>query len=259
MIDNGRKLSYFAGFMKFWKTIIAVAAACFAGGFCETMAQEITEPEMLEIRYTKHGTSSYTNHVAKDVEQLFFDPYTTALHLPEGLTKLHTLSTSGVGDSTPQHLTRLILPKDIGKDADWPFRLLLARLPIDFTLQVHKDMGQFSLWILKNASSQFDLPVRIPSAKNLIRNREPDDDGVFRILMHQKPAYESDKFTIEVHGVEPQIWLNRQEGGVEIVWDRGQLQSAPSIDGPWTDITFDDTRRLFLRSSSPAEFFRVKP
>ena len=52
---------------------------------------------------------------------------------------------------------------------------------------------------------------------------------------------------------------NRQEGGVEIVWDRGQLQSAPSIDGPWTDITFDDTCRLFLRSSSPAEFFRVKP
>ena len=48
MIDNGGKLGYFAGFMKFWKTIIAVAAACFAGGFCETMAQEITEPEMRE-------------------------------------------------------------------------------------------------------------------------------------------------------------------------------------------------------------------
>ena len=36
-------------------------------------------------------------------------------------------------------------------------------------------------------------------------------------------------------------------------------QSAPTINGPWKDITFDDTRRLFLRSSSPAEFFRVKP
>ena len=102
--------------------------------------------------------------------------------------------------------------------------------------------------------------VRIPSAKDLIRNREPDDDGVFRIpmRMNSNPT-PSQFFTIEVHGVEPQIWLNCQEGGVEIVWDRGQLQSAPSINGPWTDITFDDTRRLFIRSSSPAEFFRVKP
>lgn len=49
MIDNdGRKLGYFAIFMKFWQTIIAMAAACLAGGFWQTTAQEITEPEMRE-------------------------------------------------------------------------------------------------------------------------------------------------------------------------------------------------------------------
>ena len=119
-------------------------------------------------------------------------------------------------------------------------------------------MVPFSLVIQDYSDRSHYLPVRIPSAKNLIRNREPNDDGVFRIPMSSNPLNESTEFTIEVHGGEPQIWLNRQEGGVEIVWDR-QLQSAPSIDGPWTDITFDDTRRLFIRSSSPAEFFRVKP
>ena len=63
------------------------------------------------------------------------------------------------------------------------------------------------------------------------------------------------EFTIEVHGIAPRIWLPRQEDGVEIVWEAGPLQSAPIINGPWKNITFDDTRRLFLRSSSPAEFF----
>ncbi len=60
--------------------LLLVAAACFAGGFEETTAQEITDPEMLEIRYTEqtlhaeHSTS-YTNQVAKDVEKLLF-PHT---------------------------------------------------------------------------------------------------------------------------------------------------------------------------------------
>ena len=252
MIDNGRKFGYFAGFMKFWKPIIAIASACFAGGFWETTAQEITEPEMLEVRYTDSSGTSYTNQVAKDVEVLRFSQYITALHLPEGLTKLHTLLITD-RSSAHLHLARLILPKDIGKDADWPLRVVLA-FPDFLALQVHKDMGQFSLAVYPDNTFYY-LPIRIPSAKKLIRNREPDDDGVFRIPISTLPTVP----TIEVHGVPPQIWLNRQEGGVEIVWDRGQLQSAPTINGPWTDITFDDTRRLFLRSSSPAEFFRVKP
>ena len=226
--------------------ITMMAAACFAGGFCQITAQETAEPEMLEIRYTQ-GDTSYTNYVVKDVAVLRFDINITDLHLLEGLTKLHTLSIRRIGNYNHM-LTRLILPKDLGKEADWPLRLYV--IPYSLTFQVHKDMGRFLL----------NDYIRIPSAKDLIRNREPDDDGVFRIPIPTSYAIDDDNFfTIEVHGVDPQIWLNRQEGGVEIVWDRGQLQSAPSIDGPWTDITFDDTRRLFIRSSSPAEFFRVKP
>ena len=129
---------------------------------------------------------------------------------------------------------------------------MIRTIPDDFTLQVHKDMGRFSLVVRKY--KDYQLPLRIPSAKNLIRNRETDDDGVFRISMEHSNR-NAGSITIEVYSVDPQIWLNRQEGGVEIVWDRGQSQSAPSIDGPWTDITFDDTRHFFLRLLvSPSSF-----
>ena len=260
MIDNGRKLDYFPGFMKFWKLMIVMAAACFCGGLEEATAQEMPEPEMLQIRYTQSGTS-YTNQVEKDVEVLIFKDGMTELHLPEGLTKLHTLAV--VCRKGAYEMPKLRLPKDISKDADWMFKLRTTDMSFNqrnFTLQIHKDMGRF----LVNE-------IRIPAAKDLIRKREPDDDGVFRIAFPAAYLYDYDEpgysgwvhkgkfFTIEVHGIAPRISLTRQEDGVEIVWDRGQLQSAPSIDGPWTDITFDDTRRLFLRSSSPAEFFRVKP
>lgn len=234
------------------KRIIALmlAAACFAGGVGKTTAQEMPEPEMLEVRYTQSGTS-YTNQVAKDVKVLRFDFLITSLNLPEGLTKLHTLEIDWLNGL---NLPYLELPKDIGKEADWPFRLMLYR-PI--TLRVHQVMGPFSLVARYDASTtQLLEPIRIPSAQELIKNREPDDDGVFRIPMYYNFHHH---FIIEVHGIAPRIWLTRQEDGVEIVWEAGPLQSAPTINGPWKDITFDDTRRLFLRSSSPAEFFRVKP
>ena len=248
--------------MKIWKTIIAMAAACFAGGFGETTAQET-----LDVHYTDSSGTTYTLQVEKNVEVLEFVDL-TSLTLPKGLTKLHTLEIDSQPDGIVFQLTSLNLPKDIGKDADWPFRLVLGNrgeegkeqneqrsIPL---LAVHKDMRPFLLMyrFLPN-NGAFSFPIRIPAAKDLIRNREPDDDGVFRIDMSH--IFWRGVDVIEVHGVAPRMWLNRQEGGVEIVWDRGQLQSAPSIDGPWTDITFDDTRRLFLRSSSPAEFFRVKP
>ena len=227
------------------KRIIALmlAAACFAGGFWETTAQETTEPETLEVRYN----DSSTLQVEKDVEVLRFDYRTTSLTLPEGLTKLHTLEI-GTELGGGFRLTSLKLPKDIGKDADWPFRLVLGSA---LRLLLHKDMGPFLLIYRTGGQDRdFSLPIRISPAKDLIKNQEPDNDGVFRLTA---------PFAIEVHGVPPRIWLTRQEDGVEIVWEAGPLQSAPTINGPWKDITFDDTRRLFLRSSSPAEFFRVKP
>lgn len=140
---------------------------------------------------------------------------------------------------------------------------------------MHYEMKEFNLSLSSTIEN-----LRFPSARELIRNRIPDSDGVFRIRSSSPASdilwggvevdidgvyritYDNAAdypLLIEVYGVEPQIWLTRQEGGVEILWNIGMLQSAPSIDGPWTDITFDNTRRLFIRSSSPAEFFRVKP
>ena len=229
---------------------ILLAVAFFAGGLWETTGQETQGPETLEVRYTQSGTS-YTNQVAKDIKVLRFDYRTTSLNLPEGLTKLHTLEIDWLNGL---NLPYLELPKDIGKEADWPFRLMLYR-PI--TLRVHQAMGTFSLVARYDASTtQLLEPIRIPSAQELIKNREPDDDGVFRIPYYYNFHHH---FIIEVHGIAPRIWLTRQEDGVEIVWEAGPLQFAPTINGAWKDITFDDTRRLFLRSSSPAEFFRVKP
>ncbi len=112
--------------------------------------------------------------------------------------------------------------------------------------------------------SRWDRKVSLyfPPARELIRNRSPDSGDVFRIRAStERISYDdgvklgSDSvyrinssgrpLLIEVHGVPTRISMNRQEDGVEIVWDRGQLQSAPIIDGPWTDITFDDTRRFY--------------
>ena len=250
------------GIVKMKRTLgLLLAAACFCGGFGKTTAQET-----LKIRYTEDDGSSHIRQVAKDVDTLVFRD-TIALHLPEGLTKLYSLVILGrtgkynISLSQPLPLSRLRLPKDIGKDAEVPLRVtVVAVLPNDFTLQVHKDRVQFSLRVEAGNSWQKlkSYRVEIPSAKDLIRNRVPDDDGVFRIP-YVDSTTGSREFTIEVHGLESKIWVERREGGVDIAWNRGRLQSAPSIDGPWTDITFDNTRRLSIRSSSPAEFFRVKP
>lgn len=237
---------------------ILLAAACFCVGEMETTGQETPEPETLEVRYNDSGGTTRTLQVEKDVEVLKFRYNINELTLPEGLTKLHSLEIYNLSTTTVTLQRSLTLPKDIGKDADWPFRLVLGR-PIP--LRVHRDMGRFLL-LVKNPWDSYDffgVPLRIPSAKDLIKNREPDDDGIFRIPMNAGGIEHKLEFTIEVHGIAPRIWLSRQEDGVEIVWEAGPLQSAPTINGPWKDITFDDTRRLFLRSSSPAEFFRVKP
>lgn len=65
-------------------------------------------------------------------------------------------------------------------------------------------------------------------------------------------------FSIEYYRTQP-LSMRRLEDGIEIVWDEGTLQSAPSITGPWQDVASGGTVRRLFRSSLPAEFFRVKP
>ena len=129
--------------MKRWKPMIAMDAACFAGGLWETTGQETTEQERLEIQYTNTDGNSETREVSTSTEQLTF--YDAILNLPTGLTKLHTLviRLRDAEDSFIGKLMRILkLPKDIKEDADRGFQLVLD-YPI--TTQVHKDMGTFTL------------------------------------------------------------------------------------------------------------------
>ena len=65
-------------------------------------------------------------------------------------------------------------------------------------------------------------------------------------------------FSIEYYRTQP-LSIRRLEDGIEIVWDEGTLQSAPTINGPWKDIASSGTVRRLFRSSPPAEIFRLKP
>lgn len=97
--------------MKFWKTIIALAATCFAGGFGKTTGQETTELETLEIQYTDSSSAIYSTPVAKDVESLSFTTSPiTSLTLPEGLSRLKTL-----GISWNDNLISLTLPEGLSR------------------------------------------------------------------------------------------------------------------------------------------------
>lgn len=234
--------------MKFWKTIIAVAAAS---------AGLQTQAETLTIHYRDNGNNDKTLEVEEDVEVVKINSGLSSLTLPEGLTKLHTL------DIPQFHGSRLKLPKDIGKEAEWPFRLKIRSASVP-SLAVHREMEKFELfhWIRQDFTGDYDwdVPTRIPAAKDLIKNLRldvaVDSEGFVRASLDSGLRID----VIEVYGFPPRISMTRKDGGVELSWDRGALQSAPTIDGPWKDVTFDQTvRRLFLRSSSPAEFFRVKP
>lgn len=239
--------------MKNWKTIIALAAACFAGGFWETTAQET-----LEVQYTDINGTSHIMRVAKDVEVLRFENLTN-LTLPEGLTKLHTLEVDLFFFEGERK--RLKLPKDLAKDAEWTFRLVISRLTSSsvFSLAVHKDMERFLLFLPSGRRGGAGAPTRIPAAKELIRNRLPNEYGVFRI--DQTDHHYLGVGVIEVYGFPPRITIRRN--GIDIRWYEGILQSSPTIKGPWKDVEpiRVHTPRVHrdFRSSLPAEFFRVKP
>ena len=90
--------------MKFWETIIALAAACLCGGLWETTGQE-----MLDVQYTKEDGSSHTRLVENDIEVMFFIGL-KSITLPEGFTNLRVLSVyngSLTNISLPEGLTNL--------------------------------------------------------------------------------------------------------------------------------------------------------
>ena len=242
---------------------LLLAIACFAGGFWETKAQETTEPETLEIYYTKPTSGiTHTMHVMKDVEVLRFND-TSSLTLPEGLTKLHTLEVDLFFFEGERK--RLKLPKDLAKDAEWTFRLVTNGLTSSsvLSLAVHKDMGHFLLFLPSGRrGGVVAVPTRIPLAEKLIKNRIPDDDGVFRI--DQTDHHYLGVGVIEVYGFnKPKITMKVLRNGIVDVRCceyEGILQSAPTINGPWKYVHPFPSRRARQRFfSSPAQFFRLKP
>ena len=87
--------------MKNWKTIIALASAATFQASTGT----------LEIQFGNGDTMQVDENV--EVLKLLQSSKGTA-YLPEGLTKLHTLELSRDKSVNPT----IILPKDIGKNAD---------------------------------------------------------------------------------------------------------------------------------------------
>jgi hypothetical protein len=64
----------------------------------------------------------------------------------------------------------------------------------------------------------------------------------------------------------PMVDINFADGQVTVTWDRGNLQSAPSVNGEWTDVTFIPGRAQPAQSAQspftanvtqPTLFFRV--
>lgn len=176
--------------MKFWKMIIALAAACLAGGLEETTAQETTEPQTLEVHYTDSSSAIYSTPVAKDVKSLSFTNLPiTNLTLPEGLSRLQELYILWNNS-----LTNLTLPES------------LARLK---TLGISWNDKQWS----------YPKELLIPHGMNT--------DNL--------------KIGVAAAGGSPQ-WISIEE-----------RESTPFPS------SYPFSIKYYKRSSSPAEFFRVKP
>ena len=308
--------------------MIALSAACFAGGLWQTTAQET-----LTVEYTLEGVEGVRHELQVDADEEileFKDIPLTSLTLPEGLTRLRELEVNGwliderrpitlknltlpeglrrlerlvllnckltnltlpkglvslyslqiTTDGNP--LTSLKLPEDLGKNVRsggrlWrnsPIRILLTLSTSIERLSVHKNMKEFKLIRCERSPCDGEV-LDFPSARELIRNRKPDSDGVFRIqsrpsiISGGKIVVGSDgvyriesryPLLVEVYGFQPTLTITRKADGVEIGWEAGILQRSLLIDGPWQDIESGGTeRRLFLRPSHPYEFFRVKP
>ena len=135
--------SVICGLVKFWKLSLALAAACFAGEFWQTTAQET-----LTVEYTLEGVR-HELQVDADEEVLEFENIPlTSLTLPEGLTRLRELTVNSGS------LTNLSLPNevvDLRNLAISDNRLTALKLPEDLA----RDVGSVYLGAFGGALEQF--------------------------------------------------------------------------------------------------------
>ncbi len=120
-------------------------------------------------------------------------------------------------------------------------------------------MGAFSLWCRTidpdDDGKTFLVPVRIPSVEELIKNREPDDDGIFRIEHpYYYPAIVVD-FTIEVYGVASRISMTLKDDGVEIVWREARCSPLQPSTGLGKTPRMADHAIFFSALPFPPSFF----
>lgn len=196
----------------------------------------------------------------------------TSLVLPEGLTQLKFLDISG------NQLTNITFP-DEGLA-----NLEILDLSENQLTNIILSAGMRSLkWIeIRDLQlTNLTMPVGLASLENIYLHKTPlgrllvpyrmntDDltihwyDGTPPSTVSRRVAhihFSTDvPFRIEYYRTPQLLSMRWLEDGIEIVWDEGTLQSAPTINGPWKDVAFDGTVRRLFRSSLPSEFFRVKP
>ena len=159
----------------------------------------------------------------------------TNIVLPKGLSNLKQLRLS------ENQLTTLTLPEGLTslKDLRLP-QVVLLRVPsgmntnyldISITRGWSTKSKRFGRWLEEGES--VDPPFRIEFYGSSAPD-EPDEPS------------------------PPRLSYRRLANGLELSWEGGTLQSAPTIIGPWQDVgSSGGAFKLF--SSSPAEFFRVKP
>ena len=267
--------------MKFGKTIIALAAFAFA----DLQAQAAT----LKVQYTKEDGSSHTLLVEEDAEFLDFESSgLTRLTLPAGLSSLETFKIRG------NRLTNLVLPEGLVSLK----RLILGPedwgkvVGVDFLsgcLSWNSIPGiKYQLQGQRFETGPWDGIKEVIAVSTQTEDCSPSIWGIYqaiRVVEFQemthlqvpwgmnaydweiifggkwKPFEEiptSAPFSIEYYRTQP-LSMRRLEDGIEIVWDEGILQSAPTINGPWKDVASGGTVCRLFRSSLPGEFFRVKP
>lgn len=196
----------------------------------------------------------------------------TSLVLPEGLTQLKFLDISGnqltnitfpdkglanleILYLSENQLTNIILPAGM-RSLKWlgirDLQLTNLTMPVGLSSLENIDLHKTPL-------SRLLVPYRMNTDDLTIHwyagNRNPPHT-VSRLFAHISTDA---PFRIEYYRTPQLLSMRRLKDGIEIVWDEGTLQSAPTVNGPWKDVASGGTVRRLFRSSLPAEFFRVKP